>query len=120
MEKSTGYNPETTDQEYFSGEEITGLLSDEIARMQERNFGEDRTDPKFVNLRGFLQRIKGRESFESAHSNLPDPERHGIITRLENIEVFLRREQDQRASGFHQQVVEPLQRQLYGTDSEGS
>jgi len=71
-----------------------------------------------VNLARVDREQEEGESFDSSYKNLSNPEKHAIITRLENNEYNLRIRNDESVQKW-QELLLNLKTDLYGVDEDG-
>jgi len=91
------------------------LLNDELKRMEARAGGEPRKDPKYLILAQVVERLNNGEEFNEIWKTLSHPERHALITRLENIAYFLETEGDRNHNtGPLRNFIDQLAQELYG------
>lgn len=96
-------------------EEILAALDAELARMLARNYGEERSDIKYVVLKEVVGRLKDGEAFADIFLALSPEHQHAVVTRLENSAYWYRVEGAESMPPMTYEFVEGFRFWLYGT-----
>lgn len=100
----------------FEQDKFVSVLKEELQVMNERRTtDEERIDPVYKTLKGFLKNIEENgQSFSEAYSSLSDPQKYAIITRLENREMAERNTPDdsKKVSDYVVQFIKNQRQQL--------